>query len=307
LGFPVYKPDDKQLDSNFRKNALVILSLLLLSQKGYDDIEKYLRLLGYTRFVNANYMFGMGVIDHEETINRKIFAEEANDILLAFDLMTDKHSEDVFLEIFRAHAEIKYDIPEQSQNMTQYVDVDIPFRYKYHSFVDVGAFTGDTLENLVKYHELKQYIAFEPDMDSYAKLSSTVERLCKNVNKVVLLPMGLSDDHKFLRFTALGTGSSRIDESGEQIIQTVRLDDLLKGYDGLTLKMDIEGAEISALNGAKKIITGTKPDLAICVYHRISDLWRIPLMLKEWVSEYSFYLRSHCSGTFETVLYATVI
>jgi len=307
LGLPVYEPDDKRLSADFRKNAFVILSLLLLSQKDYDDIEKYLRLLGYTRFANANYMFGMGVINHEETIDRKLFAEEAEDIALAFDMMTDDHSEDVFLEIFRAHAEIRYKIPEQSPNMTQYVDVNIPFRYKYHSFVDAGAFTGDTLEDLVEHHEIKQYIAFEPDMGSYAKLSLTAEKIEKKIDKAILLPMGLSDRHEFIRFTALGAGSSRIDKSGEQIIQTARLDDLIKGYDGLMIKMDIEGAEISALNGARQIITQTKPDLAICVYHRISDLWRIPLMLKDWVHEYSFYLRSHCSGTFETVLYATVI
>jgi FkbM family methyltransferase len=308
LGFPVYKPDDERLSADFRKDALVIFSLMLPFQKEYDEIEEKLCLLGYTKFANGNYFFGLGLsYDKESIVDRRQFAEEAEDIALAFDLMTDEHSQNVFLEIFKAHAEIKYDIPEQSPNMTQYVNVNIPFRYKYHSFVDVGAFTGDTLENLVEHYKLKQYIAFEPDMGSYAKLSLTAEKLCKNIDKVILFPMGLSDKHEFLRFSAHGSGSSKADESGEQITQTARLDDLLKGYDELMIKMDIEGAEISALNGAKQIITGTKPDLAICVYHRISDMWRIPLMLKDWVPEYSFYLRSHYSGTLETVLYTTVV
>jgi len=144
-------------------------------------------------------------------------------------------------------------------------------------------------------------------MGSYTKLSLAAEKLCQNVGSVILLPLGLSDKNEFFRFSAFGGMDSKMDESGEQIIQTVRLDDLLKGYDGLMIKMDIEGEEISAINGAKQIITGTKPDLAICVYHRISDMWRIPLMLKEWAPEYSFYLRSHCCGTIETVLYATVV
>jgi len=73
------------------------------------------------------------------------------------------------------------------------------------------------------------------------------------------------------------------------------------------IKMDIEGAEINALKGAKHIIQYTMPDLAICVYHKISDLWRIPNMLKQWVPEYKFYMRNHKERTLETVLYATMV
>jgi len=308
LGFPVYKPDDARLSADFREKTMVILSLRLPFQKDYDEIEEYLRSLGYKNFANANYMFGLELdYDEEGGVDRKRFAEEAEDIALAFDLMTDEHSDNVFLEVFKAHAEMKYKIPEQSPGMTQYVDVNIPFRFKYRFFVDAGAFTGDTLEDLVKYHELEQYIAFEPDMGNYTKLSLTAEKIHKNIGKVIMLPIGLSDKNGFIRFSALGKENSQIDKFGEQIIQTIRLDDLLKGYDSLMIKMDIEGAEISAINGAKHIITETKPDLAICVYHRISDLWRIPLLLKAWVPEYSFYLRNHYIGTSETVLYATVV
>jgi len=308
LGFPVYKPDDVRLSADFRENALVILSLMLPLQKDYDEIEGYLRSLGYKKFSNANYLLGFGLsYDKEGGVDRKRFAEEAEEIASAFDLMTDEHSEDVFLQIFKAHAEIKYEIAQQSPNMTQYVDVNVPFRFKYRFFIDVGAYIGDTLLDLVKYHNLEQYIAFEPDMGSYAKLSLTAEKFCKNIVKVILFPIGLSDDHEFLRFSALGGGDSKIEEFGEQIVQTARLDDILKGFDRFMIKMDIEGEEISALNGAKQTIIGTKPDLAICVYHRISDLWRIPMMLKAWVPEYSFYLRSHYVGTIETVLYATAV
>jgi len=38
--------------------------------------------------------------------------------------------------------------------------------------------------------------------------------------------------------------------------------------------MDIEGAEIDALQGAKKIIQKSNPMLAICVYHKPNHLWK---------------------------------
>lgn len=72
------------------------------------------------------------------------------------------------------------------------------------------------------------------------------------------------------------------------------------------LKMDIEGSELKALNGARKIITEQKPKLAICVYHRPDDLYMIPELIHDLVPEYRFKIRQHAYSPFETVLYATV-
>ena len=89
-------------------------------------------------------------------------------------------------------------------------------------------------------------------------------------------------------------------------MQVVKLDDVLKKVKPTMLKMDVEGFEIATLNGAKNLIMEHKPDLAVCVYHKVSDLWVIPLMLQKWVPEYKFYLRCHHFKTIETVLYATI-
>lgn len=110
-------------------------------------------------------------------------------------------------------------------------------------------------------------------------------------------------------YTSFNSGngsSSSISDNGEQLAHIVSLDDVLITKDITMIKMDIEGAEIDALNGAKNTIQSLKPDLAICVYHKISDIWEIPLMLHKWVPEYKFYLRCHAGSTMETVLYATI-
>jgi hypothetical protein len=68
--------------------------------------------------------------------------------------------------------------------------------------------------------------------------------------------------------------------------------------------MNIEGAEIDALNGARKTIETWMPKLAISVYHRPSDLWQIPQLIHDFSKDYDFFLRQHDGGVIETVLYA---
>jgi hypothetical protein len=70
--------------------------------------------------------------------------------------------------------------------------------------------------------------------------------------------------------------------------------------------MDIEGAEMSALSGARNTIIGAKPKLAICIYHSDEDMIRIIMFLKELVPEYRFFIRHHSNIDVETVLYAMV-
>ena len=72
------------------------------------------------------------------------------------------------------------------------------------------------------------------------------------------------------------------------------------------IKMDIEGSEMRALKGAKQIITTYKPKLAICIYHKLDDLWRIPQYIHSLVPEYKFYIRHHSILYSDTVLYATL-
>ena len=72
----------------------------------------------------------------------------------------------------------------------------------------------------------------------------------------------------------------------------------------LVIKMDVEGAELSALLGAKETIRDSRPGLAICLYHRPEHLWQIPLLLKQWDPRYEFALRLYRHAGFDLVMYA---
>lgn len=71
-------------------------------------------------------------------------------------------------------------------------------------------------------------------------------------------------------------------------------------------KMDVEGSELKALEGAERTIRINKPRLAICIYHKRMEVLEIATYLLELVLEYKFYIRHYCSNMWETVLYAVV-
>src|SRR5207237_7420939 len=107
-----------------------------------------------------------------------------------------------------------------------------------------------------------------------------------------------------LRFSE-GTGaSSALQESGETTVQCVALDEALHGFAPTVIKMDIEGAEPAALDGARGIIEAHRPAIAVCAYHTADHLWTIAQQVRSWNLGYDCFLRSHGNNTLETVVYA---
>jgi hypothetical protein len=68
--------------------------------------------------------------------------------------------------------------------------------------------------------------------------------------------------------------------------------------------MDIEGAEMGAIEGAQDLIRRSQPLLAICVYHTPTDLWQIPLKIHQLAPQHSLFLRPHVADGWDLVCYA---
>ena len=100
--------------------------------------------------------------------------------------------------------------------------------------------------------------------------------------------------------------SGRIIDAGGISINTDSIDnitsDLRGGVD--LIKMDIEGSELKALEGAANTIKKYHPVLAVCVYHKKEDLITIPQYIKSLWPEYRLYLRNYSKYSQELVLYA---
>ncbi len=189
----------------------------------------------------------------------------------------------------------------------QYFDPGIIHFRENEIFIDAGAldlstsirFSEECRKNGVNHFKIH---SFEPDDISY-KRCMEIQKKIPDVD-LQLHHAGLWSENTTLYFTECGTGGSRITQQKTSTsIDTVSLDNCI--LDEVTyIKLDIEGAELEALKGAKKIIQKYKPRLAVCIYHKKEDLIEIPQYLKELVPEYKFYVRHYSNTTWETVLYA---
>ncbi len=185
-------------------------------------------------------------------------------------------------------------------------------------YIDAGAYDGDSIIQFVKKNpDFKKIYAFEADKKNYDNLKrSYIYQAFKE--KINIFNQGIWDKYEIVKFYEnMGVSSSAVceakfDKNDGTIknakIKSVEFVSLDKAIiEPITfIKMDIEGSEMRALKGAKQIITTYKPKLAICIYHKLDDLWRIPQYIHSLVPEYKFYIRHHSILYSDTVLYATL-
>lgn len=191
----------------------------------------------------------------------------------------------------------------------QYFTKDIISFGKNEVFVDCGAYSGDNIVPFVKKVSgvYDKIYALEPDRRMVTQLSNNT----KNYDCIEILKVGAYDKEGMLSFLEdNGCGEIVEDDSIELksvvSIETKKIDNIV-GNDKVTyIKMDIEGAELKALWGARDTICNNRPKLAISVYHKGKDLIEIPQYLKSLVPEYKFYLRAYLEYLGEVVLYAVL-
>jgi FkbM family methyltransferase len=222
--------------------------------------------------------------------------------LKLYELLADDQSRNVLDAIlnFRLSYDATYlkSVGEPPERM--YFD-DVIKLTNNEVFVDGGGFDGDTAAAFISRtgHSYKKIMLFEPDQ---TLLDKARERL-KGQKDIEFYGYGLFSRTGTLRFQLTGDLDGFISDSGEIEISTVALDELTK--DDITLlKLDIEGSELDAIEGAARHISEDKLKMAICVYHKPAHLWQLPFRINELRPDCQFYLRHYSDTHFDTVLYA---
>ena len=219
----------------------------------------------------------------------KFFIENEANFKKAYEMLADEKSKEDFLNIlrFKLSGNVKYLLKAHSEKMKLYEDI-FPLT-EDESIVDLGAYDGDTIREFltVTGDKYKKIIALEPDEKNFRKL----ERKTEGLENLTRLNLGAWDKEETLFFAKKSGRNSRLEEDGVPV--SFNSVDNIIDEEVSFIKMDIEGAELKALEGAKNTIAKYKPKLYVCAYHRNEDMFALPIKIKELYEGYKIYFRQH--------------
>lgn len=172
------------------------------------------------------------------------------------------------------------------------------------TIVDLGAYNGDTIREVLGYTGQKYYAihAVEPDFRNFRKLLQYIDD--NEMKRISAYHCAAWCKNGELPFHAKAGRQSSLSPEGKPL-PAKSVDSLLKGQNVSYLKMDVEGYEREALWGASKTIVHYAPKLSVAMYHRNEDLFELPLLVKKLNPRYKLYIRHRLYiPAWETNLYA---
>ncbi|HEY6211091.1 MAG TPA: FkbM family methyltransferase [Vicinamibacterales bacterium] len=236
--------------------------------------------------------------------------EQREDVLTCAAAWSDHRSREEYLRqvLWRARGEWTFSPIDDPADSDSYFLKNV-FRLEPDEvFIDCGAFDGDTLRVYLSIQPkgFRRFVALEPDPATFGKLRDYVQSLSPAVGRnVETIQCAVGRERGRISFDSTGGLGSKVSSTGASAVDLVPISDLVERSAPVTfIKMDIEGAEMDALEGARAVIERDRPILAVCVYHLQNDVWRLPLFMKAMVPDYEMFLRCHEGDGWQTVAYA---
>lgn len=294
-----HKPIVKSNQISNKKAIIVSCSLAIYPHSAINSLEK-------TGFQNILSVLDIAL--HSDLAFDVMFMSDAQRDLEVhcdkyeniFNRIKEHKSRDVFKNImnFRKYFDLSYMDGFHVDQVGQYFEDFLNLK-EDEVFVDAGGYDGQTsIEFIKRCPKYKSIYIFEPSTEN---LKLAKENL-KNFHNIHFISKGLSNQKETLKFDTSSGSASSISENGTIEIDVDTLDALVN--ETVTfIKMDIEGTESLAIEGMRKHILKDYPKMAISVYHKVDDLWKIPEQILAIRNDYDIYLRHYTEGTDETVMF----
>lgn len=222
------------------------------------------------------------------------------------ELFADEESRQLFRDVinFRLSGKIKY--LARTECITETLNKLFADR-SFDTILDGGAFKGDSTALFAEALTPKRIIAVEADPKTYKKL----EIYAANEHRTSVTPIhaalwNTDGELEYISSGSRGSGrDGRNHRSKNAAVPCRTIDSIIDGESVDMLKLDIEGAEDRAIDGAAVTIKRYQPDMMISMYHRTDDLFTIPQRLHRLLPYHSLFLRRiPCIPMWDLTLYA---
>ncbi len=269
------------------------------------------RILGFKHVklpINNDFYFeSLSTVDKLKNENDFINPKFLHFILYKFDLKSIGYDIKIYFSVIGVVIEFileQYTYKINSRTIVAAENGDV--------VLDIGGCWGDTaLYFANKVGAAGKVFSFEfipGNINIFRKNLSLNPTLAEQIQ---LVPSPVSDtSDQLIHFKDNGPGStikfqSFAEQTGEA--HTISIDDFVvknKIQKINFIKMDIEGAEPQALEGAVNTIRRFKPKLAIAIYHSLDDFANIPNWILDLKLGYKIYLGHYTIHSEETVIFA---
>jgi FkbM family methyltransferase len=307
-GVPVYAPEEAA--QRFKDDSAFVVTLWspgIVPQ--YCRAKEQLSEHGCERivpFMSLFWKYPETFLPHFTWTLPQDWLRHRDEILQVQNLWSDDESRALYAAHWQWRLTLDYDVLPAVSQSPQYFPAELAARRGAESFVDCGAFDGDSLEAFLQWcdGDFREVTALEPDPVNFLKLQSLVARLPREQSeKIRLLQNATGARRDVVQFQSTGTASAQIGD-GDISVEVVPLDEVLQESSPTYIKMDIEGWEPDTLIGATETITRARPRLAVCIYHQLEHFWTLPLQMKSLCPDHSFLLRAHGAQGWDWVCYA---
>jgi FkbM family methyltransferase len=298
-------------------------SIEILSQYGermatvYDDLQDEYSKLWYIKLIAAR------IIGYEKVIFPLDYDKYHRDNIENEKLKLDEKKFDTGFGIILNHLKL-HPIGVDLECYLSTETINILFQleqYNYQNIVqveegdtvlDCGACWGDTaLYFSNKVGQKGKVYAFEFIPSNIELFEKNIRLNVDKTSNVALVPNPVSNvSDEIFYYRDLGPGSyinSSEFKDFDGKCSSITIDDWVERNNIEKIdfiKMDIEGAEPFALEGARNTLVKFKPKLAICIYHSLDDFVNIPIWIDQLKLNYRLFTKHSTLGNHETVIFA---
>lgn len=277
----------------------------------------------YIRYVDYFGRFPFwGSIDPEkgdyDTLEKRarMLKNHLEDLIWLYNRLEDYRSRETLLAVLRSWTDMDLALLGKVKAWgEQYFDLDLIPSAKDEVFVDVGAYIGDSVMNLLRNYGMvhKKIYAYEADEQNAVFL----KRNLGEMPNILIRQKGVGaargsmlfskeEEASFSHFERTDSGKRDETQDKDRMTEIVTLDEDIQEPVSW-IKMDIEGMEYDALLGCRTHIVNEHPKLSISVYHGYDDLWLLPKLIHSLNPSYKFYLRYYGGNLIPTEIVLTAL
>ena len=224
-----------------------------------------------------------------EIFDRKFLEKHTDELNLAHSLLADDFSRKIFKGYVNFQFGGRIEILKEIETPESEVYENILSFNHNETFIDIGAYRGDTVENFLKQTngKYKKIIAAEPDFKTYQKLIKN----CEALENFTGVNVAITDFDGEIGFSSLAGRQSAV--GGDNMIKSLSLPTLCKESEPSFIKIDSEGCEIDILKGGEETLKKFKPKMNVAAYHKSEDIFKLPILISTINPQYKIHLRHH--------------